>query len=270
MKVIISHDVDHLTVCEHKKDLIVPKFLIRSLIELLLRKISFKEYFLRFSDIIKNKWNNILELAEFDKLNNIPSTFFFAMNNGLGISYSIKQTEFFIKYLKENKFDCGVHGIEFNDPNKIFTEYDNFKRISNIENFGIRMHYLRIGKNTLEHLSKIGYLFDSSVFEDKNPYKINYIWEFPLHIMDGYVIEGKGKKWQSNNLEKSKDITIKIIDNLIKKDNKYLTILFHDRYFSDSFLTWKKWYIWLVEYLKSNNFEFISYKDAIKEMENKI
>jgi hypothetical protein len=31
MKVIISHDVDHVSVIEHKKDLIIPKFWIRSL-----------------------------------------------------------------------------------------------------------------------------------------------------------------------------------------------------------------------------------------------
>jgi hypothetical protein len=43
MKIIISHDIDHITVFEHKKDLIIPKFIIRSFIELGLGYISFSE-----------------------------------------------------------------------------------------------------------------------------------------------------------------------------------------------------------------------------------
>ncbi len=30
MKIIISHDVDHITVLEHNRDLIIPKFIVRS------------------------------------------------------------------------------------------------------------------------------------------------------------------------------------------------------------------------------------------------
>jgi ABC-type uncharacterized transport system YnjBCD ATPase subunit len=62
-------------------------------------------------------------------------------------------------------------------------------------------------------------------------------------------------------------MTERKLDELYKKDIKYVSILFHDRYFSDSFLTWKNWYIWLIEYLKENKIDFISYKDAIKEFQ---
>ena len=48
MKVIVSHDIDHLTVSEHLfKDAIVPKYYIRSYIELLSGKISLAELFNR-------------------------------------------------------------------------------------------------------------------------------------------------------------------------------------------------------------------------------
>jgi len=40
MKVIISHDIDHITVFEHKKDLILPEFILRSSVELLLGSVS--------------------------------------------------------------------------------------------------------------------------------------------------------------------------------------------------------------------------------------
>ena len=57
------------------------------------------------------------------------------------------------------------------------------------------------------------------------------------------------------------------IDNLISKDISYLTFLFHDRYFNDSFKIWKKWYIWSILYFEKLGYKFISYPDAIREIE---
>jgi len=268
MKIIISHDVDHLTVWEHKKDLIIPKFIIRSLIEVGTGIISLKQLYLRFRDFIKNRWNNIEELMCFNKENNIPATFFFGVNKGIGLSYSKELAQNYIRLVVRNKFDVGVHGIEFNNFKAMKTEFEDFKKISGLNKFGIRMHYLRVSKETLNYLDKIGYLFDSSTYEKRNPYKINRMWEFPLHIMDGFIILGE-KRWQISNLEKALDKTKCLIEKLYNDGIEYLTILFHDRYFSDSFLTWKKWYIKTVNFLKDNKFEFVSYKQAIKELESK-
>lgn len=268
MKAIISHDVDHITVFEHKNDLIIPKFLIRSLIELKEKRITLKEYKLRLNDIYKNKWQNILELIEFEKINQIPSTFFIGVSNGKGLSYSINNAAICIKEILEAGFDVGVHGIAFEDYNKIKNEYELFKNISGLKKFGIRMHYLRNTNYTLDMLSNIGYQYDTSKYELKNPYKIGNMWEFPLLMMDGYVIEGSSK-WQSLNIEKAKERTLKLIENVQEKDIKYITILFHDRYFSDSFWTWKAWYIWLIEYLRERKISFISYKEAINELNEK-
>ena len=60
MKIIISHDVDHITVWEHlTKDFIIPKFLLRNKIELLTGKIGFNEYCLRIKDVFNNKFQSI-------------------------------------------------------------------------------------------------------------------------------------------------------------------------------------------------------------------
>lgn len=92
MKAIISHDVDHITVWEHK-DLIVPKFLIKSTIELLSGTIPFRDYLSRYEDLIKNKWQNIEELIKFNTKNGIPSTFFLGVNNGVGLVYSLENAD---------------------------------------------------------------------------------------------------------------------------------------------------------------------------------
>lgn len=258
--------MDHITAREHKKDLIIPKFIVRSFIEFGLRYISSFELKNRFKCLIENKWQNIEELMQFDKENEISSTFFIGVANGVGLSYSLKNAEFWIKRIQQKGFDAGVHGIAFDDYMGIEKEHELFKEISKSNNFGIRIHYIRLASKTLDFLNRSGYLFDSSLYELKNPFRVGDLWEFPLHIMDGYVIN-KGSKWQDQTLEQAKETTKREIEEAYDGKIKYHTILFHDRYFSDSFRTWKKWYMWLIGYLKDNQLEFISYRDAIKELE---
>ena len=60
MKIIISHDIDHINIWEHfKKDLIIPKYFVRTNIELLKKKISFKKYAQRHLDLLTNQWQRI-------------------------------------------------------------------------------------------------------------------------------------------------------------------------------------------------------------------
>jgi hypothetical protein len=266
MKIIISHDVDHITVWEHKRDLIIQKFLIRNIIELMIGIISGKECCLRFFSLFKNKWHNIEELIDFDGKKFIPSTFFIAVDNALGLHYSLKDAEFWIKKILQNKFDVGLHGIAFDNLEDIKKEYNIFKKISKLDDFGIRMHYLRNNKNTVEYLNMAGYIFDSTLFEFQNPYKIGNLWEFPLHIMDSYLFY-KDSRWQNQTLEQVKDETKRKIEEAYKKDIKYFTILYHTRNFNDSFSSCKNWYIWLIDYLKNNGFEFVNYRGAIQKLE---
>ncbi len=267
MKIIISHDVDHITVMEHWKDPIIPKFLIRSTIEFALGYVSFSEIISRLKNLLINKWNNINELMAFDRENNIPSTFFIGMSNGRGLSYTNKNAVFWLKRIIENGFDVGVHGIAFNDYGKVKREYNLFKEISRLDKFGIRMHYLKYNDYTLSMLSKVGYIFDSSLYDLSDPFIIGDMWEFPLCIMDGYMFL-RNSRWQNQTIEQVKKDTKMIIDKAIAKNLKYFTVLFHDRYFSESFIIWRDWYIWLVNYLKNNGFEFISFMDAVKELRN--
>ena len=128
------------------------------------------------------------------------------------------------------------------------------------------MHYLRNNDNTVEYLNNAGYIFDSTLFKFQNPYKVGNLWEFPLHIMDVYLFH-RNSRWQNQDLEQVKDETKRKIEEAYKKDISYFTILFYNRSFNNSFNSWKKWYIWVFEYLKNNGFEFINYKEAIRELE---
>jgi len=98
MKAIFSYDIDHLTLSEHYfQDLIVPKFFVRSKIELLTGKISLAEFFYRIGDVFKNQWQHIEELHRFNKKNSVPTTYFIGVNKGVGLSYSTVQSAIWIK-----------------------------------------------------------------------------------------------------------------------------------------------------------------------------
>jgi hypothetical protein len=269
MKVIISHDIDHITVWEHLfKDTILPKFIIRSHIELLSGKITFTEFYSRIGDFRRNKWNGVNEVISYNKSKHIQSTFFIGVHNGVGLSYPLAYAEPLIKLIIKNNFEIGVHGIGFDTPEKVKTEYDVFKKLSGLESFGIRMHYLRNDSNTRSYIRQAGYLYDSTETGMKDPYKKEGLWEFPLQIMDGWIINEK-KRWQVRNLEQSINETKRLIEEAKTKNLCYLSILFHDRYFSGSFLTWQKWYSWLIDYLQQENTEFITYRQAVAELDNK-
>lgn len=269
MKAIISHDIDHIKVFEHLfKDVIIPKFMTRMHIELFSGKISVREYMLRWADFFKNKWQNIDELITFNNINKVPSSFFIAVNKGIGLNYSNTAAMLWIDQMKHRSCEIGLHGIDFDNMEAIKKEFDLFSSLTEQNNFGIRMHYVRNDGETYQLMERAGYRYDSTEHAFKNPYKIGNMWEFPFQIMDGWVIED-GKKWQSLNLAKSKEKTKVLIDQAESLDLKYLGIDFHDRYFSHSFNTWLEWYIWLVDYLKINKIDCVNFDMAIKELENK-
>ncbi len=265
MKIIISHDIDHMTVWEHSKDLILPKYIVRNHIELLKGKISFKEYRLRWAELFHNKWERIQEIIDFNKSEGIRSNFFIGVNNGVGLNYPLKHVEKWIPRIIEQGFEVGVHGIDFDSLEKVKTEYDRFSNISKQDSFGIRMHYLRQNDHTFEYMEQVGYTYDSSEIGFKNPYKIGKMWEFPLQIMEGWIFY-QGNRYQSVNLEEAKKLTLIEIEKAKQLELKYLNILFHDRYYHDSFDTWKKWYNWLIRYLKSEGFEYTTYNQAMEEL----
>ena len=269
MKAIISHDIDHFTLSEHYlKDLIVPKYFIRSYIEFFGGKISFNELFHRYADIFKNQWQHLDALNDINIKNHVTSTYFVGVNQGIGLSYTRDQSIFWIQKLIQMGCKVGVHGIAFETFEKINAEYTSFKNISGQTNFGIRMHYIKTNELTFANMAKSGYSFDSSEMSFNKPYKIGDMWEFPFQIMDGYIIQ-KSKQWQSKNFMQCCDETKRIIEKSFDLNLPYLGIDFHDRYFSKSHQTWMDWYMWLIEYLKSQHIEIVDYKQAIFELENK-
>ena len=267
MKIIISHDVDHLTSLEHAFDLYFPKLAVRSLLELMKGGIDPGGITKRAKKILSNRWNNIRELTDFELKYKVPSTFFFGMANNLGLAYTTESAKPWIKYVLDRGFDAGVHGIAYENYDEIVKEREKFMELSELKEFGIRIHYLKRNSDTLNLLERAGYSFDSTIYSDKGPKKIGRMWEFPLLLMDSYLYYKS--RLHFRDLESIKTQTQAAIQQHSAMGRQYCCILLHDIYFCDGFEILKGWYIWLIQYLHSEGIELISYKLALQELEGK-
>lgn len=268
IKVIISHDVDHLYRRDHWfRDAIYPKLIVRSALLLLRRKITIKEWWLRSISCFKKNRNCLEEVMKFDRKQGAESTFFFGVRKGLGMSYRPEEAVSMVNYVRSQGFSVGLHGICYDSFNGIEEEYNTFVRVYGFKPCGIRMHYVRYNKNTFENEARTGYPFDTTEFEkeksgtQKVPYRVGEMWEFPLTIMDGYLPQ---------NIEDAKKETLKKLQECREKNLEYITILFHDYQFCSAYRDMKEWYSWLMQYLcNSEEYCFISYEEAIKELNAK-
>jgi peptidoglycan/xylan/chitin deacetylase (PgdA/CDA1 family) len=244
-------------------DLYFPKLWIRSSKDLLKNKITAEEWVLRMAAPLKRKIHRLEELMQFDAEHGIPSTFFFGMASGLGMSYTQKTALPLIHQVQKRGFAVGVHGIAYSDHNAMKKEHDDFAALTGAKDFGMRMHYVRFDNSTFKLLSSIGYLFDTSEFDKekgytlKAPYQIGDMWEFPLCIMDSYL---------PYDLDEAKRVTLDILGKLEKSSLKYLTILFHDAHFDAAYGTYRQWYMWIVSMLSESGYAFASYEHAVKNL----
>ena len=263
LKVIVSHDVDHLYWSDHMRDLFYPKLCVRETIAVINKQITFAEWKLRLKSTVQWRRNHIDELMAFDKEQGIPSTFFFGMAKGLGMSYAQKTALPIMRQLRDNDFCVGVHGIAYDDPGVIQEEYAAYKRLMGYGPQGIRMHYVRYTDRTFAMLNEVGYAFDSTEFDKKTsgsiaaPYRVGAMWEFPLAIMDVYL---------PYDAQKAGEITRERLRQAAERDIGYCTVLLHDTNFSAAYPVYSDWYKWLVRYCRENGIGFCSFQEAIREL----
>ncbi|MBU1975625.1 MAG: hypothetical protein KKG59_04445, partial [Nanoarchaeota archaeon] len=142
----ISHDIDHIRVREHYfRDLFLFRFLGVSGLEVLKGRRSAKSMAKLKLNLFKpNSWDNFDELMALEKKHRIPSTWFFAVNRGKSLSYTIEEITPVVKKLQIGGFDLGLHGQRYADEKEIRREFELFKKVTGKEPKGIRMHYLQM------------------------------------------------------------------------------------------------------------------------------
>jgi hypothetical protein len=122
VKIIVSHDVDHLFWSEH-----------------LFRDLYIKTFAARINFWSDKRINRLDELMAYERSMNIPATYFFVMRRGLGVAYHVSKAKPVIEKVSVNGFNVGVHGMAYNDLKTMREEFDEFKKISGLDKFGVRI-----------------------------------------------------------------------------------------------------------------------------------
>lgn len=259
MKVIVSHDVDHLYLSDHLFDTFLPGLLLKSLKGWAQKGLTLKQVLARFKYA---QLNRVKELHQFNKENGVQETFFFGMRNALNLSYNYKKAKPFIEYLQSEEVEIGLHGIAYNDLSLLKEEQQRLNEmLGHTEPFGIRNHYLRQNEDTKSLMEKLGFIYDSTDLDIRSPYQVSEMWEIPISVMDASLI-GYGK----NNAPEIKKKTLSIIEEAEQKKLPFFVVNFHDVYFSEGFPYHHEWYKWLINYLSSRSFEFITFKQAVHQL----
>lgn len=74
----------------------------------------------------------------------------------------------------------------------------------------------------------------------------------------------------ATRLKSAKEKSMDILDKAVQSDLEYASILFHDYLFCDAYHNRQEWYKWIITHCRKSGYSFISYKDAIKELERTI
>lgn len=254
---IMSHDVDHLSWLEHWRDTYFYKFFLRSAGALAVGGITLKQFAQRFQG---RQLNRVIELYRFNVDNDIPSTFFFGMRRGLGLSYSYKAAGEFISRLHDHGAAIGLHGMAYDSFEGLEDEKRRILEFLPADYpLGIRNHYLRQSTRTKGFMSDLGFLFDSTDYSLTHPYKVGEMWEIPISFMDaGIISQGR------NDFESIRDKTVELFERAESLGLPFFVVNFHDVYFSEAFPTHLRWYRWLATFVKERGVQYTTFIDAVK------
>lgn len=255
MKIIVSHDVDHLSIKEH----LIDRYFLGLVYKSALGIIRGERFSLRKRFALKTE--NIKELRLFNQSMGVRETYFFATRKGLSLSYDYREAQSIITWLLQEGIEVGLHGQSPDSLDGLKEEYSRLKEIHSGEIIGIRNHYLRKTENTLEIMGKVGFQYDSTFMELKAPFKSGSIWEIPISVMDVSVLSSI-----ANNEVSVWEKTIQLINEAESKQLPYFVINFHDVYFSEGWPSHRNWYIKLITHLKDRGFHFISFNQALEEL----
>jgi len=272
MKIIVSHDVDHLTFGEHARDAIVPKYLARAFLERGRGMITTRELGARLRALAANRMERVDELVAFDRAQGVPSTWFFGVQEGRDLRYSFDAVKPLVQRVLDAGLPVGVHGVATDDPRAVRREFQWFANAFGLWGFGVRLHNVGMAAHaerlTREHhalFEEVGYAFTSNTYALAAPYRLGGIWEFPLQLMDGYVFYWESST-QARTLDEAKAWTLGRVDEAEAAGLPYLNLLFHDTYFFEGFEAMAGWYRWLIGELRARGHAFIDFQGALAEL----
>lgn len=183
-----------------------------------------------------------------------------------------------IKYLRELGYEVSLHSAAFWNLEIMKKEKENLEEVLGEKIFGTRQHYLMITPSTLRYRSKIGFIYDTSLYKEWRiptfltgttiPYTLYDIDnEKPLHLLefsnvleDGCIYGFYDEK--ERTIEESHIIALNYLQWTLKH-NGVIVLNWHQRTckLMGKIFNWALLYRWLIHYLRDKGSYFILPKD---------
>ncbi len=211
-------------------------------IEVIERHRSFMNFCSFVRRIYSSEFNNVdsLLLADGDT----PVTFFVAMQQGNGITYTKEDIEPVVRWLTSNGVEVGLHG----QTGDLQEQHDSLTDMLHSQPHGIRMHKLDFRNLLGRFLDDIGYLYDTSI-EVPDKFKLFMLndktVEIPLNVCDSTLFQ---KKKMDLSIDDAKYMTREMLE-LAKSQGGVFTILMHQKNYSPQYPRHFEWFNWLIDIL---------------------
>lgn len=205
---VLSHDVDHLGLREHLVDGFLLRYaggLVRQHLVRRLRPLTLLD---RLAGIAlaaagRDRWAVLPDLLAAERRAGVRATYFVAVRRGLGIHYGRPALSAALGEIAAGGHDIGLHGQSADDAAALAAEAEDLTALAGRPVTGLRMHYLRLTRATLDGMVRAGVRYDSTVFDrgrldpDEHPLAGPRLvrpglCEIPLHVMDSTLFSDTG------------------------------------------------------------------------------
>jgi len=272
----LTHDVDHPLIRRHKFDHTMFGFLYRVLIGSLLAVLrgrsglrmlftnwaaALKLPFV-FMGLAKDFWSQLSTYTALET--KAPSSFFIipfkgrpGARNGThapalrASRYGAVDIAAELQQLLSVGHEIGLHGIDaWHDSSKGREELGEIRRVTGVQEIGVRMHWLYFDRQTPAVLEEMGIDYDSTIgYNDAVGYRAGTVQvykpleavrllELPLHIMDTALFSDRR---QNLSVAEASDLVRKLFDNAVHLGG-VITINWHDRSIAPERL-WRDFYV---------------------------
>lgn len=272
MKVVVSHDVDHLTFAEHWRDAAVPKFLLRGVVEAARGGSSGRALVRKLQRLAANRAHNLEALLAFNREQGVPGTFFFATGRGRDLAYGPRRARPWIERVLEQGLEVGLHAIAFDRPERIRWERQRLEEITGSPVLGVRLHNVGMADNAgrltdafAPLFAQAGFSYCSNTYGVCDPYRVGGLWELPILITDGYTFRNNSRV-VNRTLQQAQEFTLARLERAEAAGLHYVSVLFHDVYFDPAFAPLDQWYRWLIQELHRRGWEFCSCRDVVTRL----
>ena len=293
----LTHDIDHPAIRLHHCDRTVLGFLYRALVRSPIRSLQGQMPIRNMLDnwlaVLKlplvwlgmadDFWRRLDGYLEYEQ--DMQSTFFvipFKSDPGKpghrqagkrrAAAYGARDIETELRELVSAGCEVGLHGLDaWHDPVKGRRELDEIRRVTGIQELGVRMHWLYFDSGTPDSLDLAGAEYDSTVGYNETigfrsgttqvykPLGATRLLELPLHIMDTALFFPAHLHLTPDGADRR----INEILNRVEECGGIVTINWHDRSIAAE-RHWEQTYIRILDNIRSRNVWTASARDIVR------